>query len=59
MIILNNTEIRALIMKHSLRYWKIAQEIGISPFTLSVWLRTPLTGKRKERVEKAINELIG
>ncbi|WP_270330963.1 hypothetical protein [Lapidilactobacillus dextrinicus] len=53
-----NLEIRNTIKDHRLRYWEVAEQIGISDSRLSVWLRTPLTDKRKERVEEAINELL-
>lgn len=52
-----NTEIRTTLAKHNLRYWQVAEAIGISSFTFSVWLRTPLTDERKARVEEAINKL--
>lgn len=53
----NNLEIRRSIRDNRLFYWQVAETIGISSFTLSVWLRTPLTDDRKERVEKAITKL--
>ena len=52
-----NEDIRLLIGKNLLKYWQVAEAIGISSFTFSVWLRTPLTDERKARVEEAINKL--
>lgn len=53
----NNLEIRRSIQDNRLFYWQVADAIDISPFTFSVWLRTPLTDDRKKRVEEAINKL--
>lgn len=53
----NNLEIRNTIKQHRLRYWEVAEQIGISDGRLSVWLRTPLTDDRKVRVEEAITKL--
>ena len=54
----NNPEIRNTIKRHRLRYWEVAEQIGISDSRLSVWLRTPLTDDRKKRVEEAIDQLL-
>lgn len=53
-----NQEIRNLIFANRLRNWEVAEKVGISDSRLSVWLRTPLNEERKEKVEKAISELI-
>ncbi|VDG19079.1 hypothetical protein [Lactobacillus plantarum] [Lactiplantibacillus mudanjiangensis] len=52
-----NLEQRNLISKYRLRYWEVAEKVGISDSRLSVWLRTPLSDERKARVTKAIEEL--
>lgn len=44
-------------MRAGLRYWEVAQAAGVSPYTLSIWLRQELSGKRLERVEAAIASL--
>jgi len=54
---LENKDVRKTIYQNNLRHWQVAEKIGISSFTFSVWLRTPLTDERKRRVEKAINDL--
>ena len=51
---MKNEKTRKAIMRAGLRYWEVAQAAGISPYTLSIWLRRELTGKRLERVEAAI-----
>lgn len=52
-----NEQVRKNIYFSQLKYWEVAEQIGISNSQLSVWLRTPLNDERKARVEKAINEL--
>ena len=53
-----NQNIREMIYKNRLKNWQVANAIGIYPSTLSVWLRTELNEERRERVEKALNQLI-
>lgn len=53
-----NESVRSEIQAAGLTQWQVAEVIGINATTLTVWLRTPLTQSRQERVEKAINELI-
>lgn len=53
----SNENVRLLIGKNLLKYWQVAEKVGISPFTFSVWLRTPLSDERKQRIEEAIKEL--
>lgn len=53
-----NAEINDLIGRTRLRKWEIAEKIGISASTLSVWLRTPLTEERKRRVLGAVRSLL-
>ena len=54
-----NGSVRSAIQAAGLTQWQVAEAIGINATTLTVWLRTPLTPSRQERVEKAINELFG
>ena len=51
----NNIEIREQIEKKRIRYYEIAEKVGITAVTLSVWLQTELTPERRERVQKAID----
>lgn len=53
-----NAEINDLIGRTRLRKWEIAEKIGISASTFSVWLRTPLTEDRKRRVLNAVHSLL-
>ncbi|MCF1601688.1 hypothetical protein [Tetragenococcus halophilus] len=53
-----NQEIRNKIFYNRLRNWEVAKKVGISDSRFSVWLRSPLKKERKQRVEKAIDDLI-
>ena len=53
-----NQDIRNLIFQNRLKNWEVAQVVGVSDGRFSVWLRTPLREDRKERVERAIDELL-
>ncbi|WP_455721171.1 hypothetical protein [Agathobacter sp.] len=52
-----NLDIRQKIYDAGLKHYEIAKEIGVSSFTLSVWLRDDLDGERLERVNNAIESL--
>lgn len=54
---LNNMEIRQQIEDKRLKYYEVAQAVGITPYTFSVWLQKELTPERKSRVEKALKTL--
>lgn len=53
-----NQEIRTRIYQNELRYWQVADEVGVAPTTLTVWLRKELDGEKKARVNEAIDRLI-
>ncbi|MDT2673235.1 hypothetical protein [Enterococcus dongliensis] len=53
-----NQDIRDRIFINRLRNWEVAEVVGISDSRLSVWLRTEMREDRKQRVEKAIDELL-
>lgn len=57
-VVMFNSEIRNVISDNRLKYWEVAEKIGISDSRFSVWLRKELEGERKERTLKAIDELI-
>ena len=54
----HNLELRATLQAHKIPHWALAQYAGISATTLCVWLRQPLSGERKERVEAALEACI-
>lgn len=53
-----NAEIRRMIENNNLLYWKIADKVGISSVTFSVWLRHELTSDKKNKVLTAIKSMI-
>ena len=53
-----NVEIRNKIESNRILYWEVADRVGIAQSNLSVWLRTEMREDRKQRVEKAIDELL-
>ena len=53
-----NQEIRNAIESNRILYWEVADKVGIAQSNLSVWLRTEMREDRKQRVEKAIAELL-
>lgn len=55
---MNNLKIRQAITRHRLKYYEVAKEIGVSPFTFSVWLREELAPERQQEVLKAIDSLV-
>lgn len=55
---MENKNIRNKILSNCLKYWQVAEAIGITDGRLSVWLRTSLNDEREARVLKAIEDLI-
>lgn len=53
-----NVKIRERIESNRFLYWEVAEKVGIAQSNLSVWLRTEMREDRKQRVEKAIDELL-
>ena len=54
---MENMEIRMTMLKNNMKFWQVANVIGINPATLSRWMREKLEGDRLEQVEKAIEKL--
>lgn len=55
---MSNLEIRKKILSNAIKNNQLADAIGINQSTLSVWLRTELNDERRDRVEKALDQLI-
>lgn len=53
----SNQKIRDAIAKMGLKYWQVADAIGISYNTFIVWMRHELTGGKLKRVQDALDEL--
>ena len=54
---MNNNDIRQRIKSNRLYFYEIAEEIGITEFTLSRWFRKELTPEQQEKVLAAIDKL--
>lgn len=52
-----NLEIRQKVKASGVRYWQIAEKLGISAETLCIWLRKELDDKTKQRALSAIDEI--
>ena len=53
-----NADIKAKLILLGVKQWQVAEEIGISPGTLCVWLRYELTDERKNRIATAIDKVV-
>lgn len=51
-----NLKIREAILRRGLCHYQVAEQAGISPSTLCVWLRTPLSEERERRIIEAIKK---
>ena len=45
-----NEDIRNAIMKKRLRFWEVAQALGVSAETLSRWLRVEMPEDKREKI---------
>ena len=52
----NNVEIRTEIQKRGLRYWQVADLLGIGETTLSRWLRKELPEEKKNLILEVIRK---
>lgn len=55
---MKNKDIRDAMKTAGIKQWQLADAIGISTYTFSVWLRHELSGERLERTQAALNRLI-
>ena len=53
----NNKEVRAAISEAGLKHWQVAEKMGVSDFTFSVWLRHELRQERREEILRTIEEM--
>jgi len=54
-----NSAVRALIKRHRLYFYEVAEAVGVSEFTFCRWFRKELTGEQKRRIEDAVAALTG
>ena len=53
----NNKEVRAAISEAGLKHWQVAEKMGVSDFTFSVWLRHELPEEKKTKILETIKEM--
>ncbi|GGL58022.1 hypothetical protein [Sporolactobacillus putidus] len=51
-----NKDIREAIERAAVTHWQVADAMGKSQYTLSIWLRKPLKGEKRELVLSAIKK---
>lgn len=52
-----NIDIRTLARVENVKFWRIAEQLGISEVTFSRWLRMELPPEKKELIKTAIREI--
>ena len=55
---MKNEKIRQEILKNRLKYYEVAEVLGISPGTFSVWLRNELSPEKEQLVMKSIDSVV-
>ncbi len=55
---MNNLKIRQAIEDNRLKYYEVVAACGVSPSTLSVWLRGELSPEKENLVMKSIDSII-
>lgn len=53
-----NQEIRKLARGNMIPFWEIAQRIGVCEMTITRWMRTELTEKRRSRMMDAMESIL-
>lgn len=53
-----NKEIRERARIENIKFWRIAQALGIAASTFTVWIRTEMSDEKKKLVMNAIDEII-
>lgn len=54
---MSNYEIRNRMKERGIKQWEIAEDLGISEFTLSRWLRKEIQELRRQRIFKTIERI--
>ena len=52
-----NTEIRQEANRNNVKYWQVAEALGVHPATLTCWLRKELPFEKKIKVMQAIEKI--
>ena len=54
---MKNLDIRRRLQNSGRKYWELADAAGISPGTLSIWLRHELTDEQRKKIDAAFAKL--
>lgn len=55
---MNPKEIKKFLHENRIYQWELAEKLGINEFTLSRWLRKPLTKDQEAKIKIAISTII-
>lgn len=55
---MRNVEIRELLKEKHIHYWQLADALGISAPTLTVWLRHELPPTKRRRIMETIERMV-
>jgi hypothetical protein len=55
---MHNLELRSLIRRSRVKHYEIAQELGISEYTLCRWLREPLPEEKEKLIREALTRVM-
>ena len=53
----NNVEIRRAIFDANLKHWQVAEQMGVTAYTFSVWLRYELPEEKKTEILETIKKM--
>lgn len=54
---MRNEQIRTVMHRSGVRQWEVAEQLGISEFTYSRWLRSELPDDKKVQILQAISDV--
>lgn len=54
---MTNEEIKQKIKEQRLLHYEVAEYLKISPYSLSIWFRKPLTNEQQKKILEAIKYL--
>lgn len=54
---MRNEQIRTVMHRSGVKQWEVAEQLGISEFTYSRWLRTELPDSKRVQILQAIEDV--
>lgn len=54
---MRNEQIRIVMHRSGVKQWEVAEQLGISEFTYSRWLRSELPDDKKVQILQAISDV--